>query len=261
MRHLLEDWSNLAPRFREAQRALLLFDYDGTLTPIVSQPDLAVLSPEVRRRLQDLGNHPRYLVGVISGRSLSDVREKVGLTEIAYAGNHGLEMEGPGLHFRHPAARQVRPVLDRVYRDLCRQLANYPGVLVEDKGLTLSVHYRMVPEAQEARVESKFQDTVSDCPEKAMLRITRGKKVLEVRPNVDWNKGNAIARLMEAHPEASLVCFFGDDVTDEDGFAVVRDSARGIAVRVGLEEAETRAEYRVDSPQQVSRFLFLAAQA
>lgn len=259
MRHLLEDWPVVGRRLREAQQVLLLFDYDGTLTPIVSHPDLAQLAPEVRRRLQELATHPRYLVGVISGRSLADVREKVGLSEIDYAGNHGLEMEGPGVHFQHPVAQQVRPALDQVYRDLSRRLAGYSGVLVEDKGLTLTVHYRMASEAEAALVESEFQATVSACPDWALLRVTRGKKVLEVRPNVDWNKGNAIARLMEAHPEASLVCFFGDDVTDEDGFAVVR-KAQGIAVLVGPDSQETAAQYRVESPQELSQFLSLAAQ-
>jgi trehalose 6-phosphate phosphatase len=238
---------------------LLTLDYDGTLTPIVSRPDLAVLPAGVRALLVELTGNSKYLVGVISGRSLEDVREKVDVEGIVYAGNHGLEMEGPGVRFLHPEAKSLKGLLEQVCRDLGDNLAHYPGVVVENKGLTLSVHYRMTPNSLANEVEEVFKATVLSFRDSAQVKITGGKKVLEVRPNVEWHKGKAIGKLMELHPEVSLAAFFGDDLTDEDAFAAVQD-ANGIAVFVGPTRQPTKALHRVDSPEEVSEALRLMAQ-
>lgn len=259
MPHLLKEWPNVSQRLREASRVLLLFDYDGTLTPIVSRPELATLSPEVRQLLENLSVKRRYLVGVISGRSLDDVRGKVKVPGITYAGNHGLEIAGPGVNFLHPGASELRPVLSRICRDLTQRLGQYQGVIVENKGLTLSVHSRMTPDQLVRQVESAFDSTVAPFQASGQVRVTYGKKVSEVRPNVEWHKGRAIAKLLELYPEVSLAVFFGDDVTDEDGFTAVQD-VDGIAVFVGPADHTTRANYRVDSPEQVAEALQLMAQ-
>lgn len=258
MPHLLNIWPSVSQKLRDASHILLLFDYDGTLTPIADRPDRVVLSSETRDSLSSLSSGDRYILGVISGRSLADVRERVGMPDLIYAGNHGLEIEGPGISFLHPQADELKTALNQVYEQLRHQIGDYPGVVIEHKILTLSVHYRLTPEDLAGQVGSAFRAIVSSFQESTPIKITSGKKVLEVRPDVPWDKGQAIARLREIFPQATLTMFFGDDLTDEDGFDVVQE-AGGIAVFVGPARQPTKALYRVDSPQEVAETLRLMA--
>ena len=234
---------------------MLAFDFDGTLTPIVDLPDHAALAPEVRATLESLSGQDRYLAGIVSGRSLADIRARVDVPGLFYAGNHGLEMAGSGLDFVHPDAEKLRDTQTELYHQLRSHLADLPGVLVENKGLTLSVHYRMAAE-RAAEVEARFNRTVSPFARPGGVKTTKGKMVLEARPDLPWGKGEAIARLWEIYQDISLTIFFGDDVTDEDGFAVVQ-AAGGIAVFVGEGRAPTRALHRLDSPGEVAEALRL----
>ena len=160
MPHLLHVWPAVSRRIREASRTLLAFDFDGTLTPIVDLPDHAALAPEVRATLESLSRQDRYLTGIVSGRSLADILARVDVPGLFYAGNHGLEMTGPGLDFVHPGAEKLRDTQTELYHQLRSNLSDLPGVLVENKGLTLSVHYRMAAE-RAAEVEARFNRTVS----------------------------------------------------------------------------------------------------
>lgn len=259
MPHLLHVWSNVSQRLLRASQVLLLFDYDGTLTPLVPNPEQANLPPQVREHLTALVSGRKYIAGVISGRSLEDVAAKVGIPGMIYAGNHGLEIQGPGLDFVHQEAVDQAGTQVEVCRELQRTLAGVPGVIVEPKGLTLSVHYRSTPGDRVKAVEEAFAQAVAPYVESGTARITYGKKVLEVRPNLPWDKGKAIAMLQETYPQASLTCYFGDDQTDEDGFGVVQGSG-GIAVLVGPARQPTTAWHRVDSPGEVAQVLALLAQ-
>ena len=264
MPHLITVWPSVIERFRRASRVLLLLDYDGTLTPIVARPEQANLSADTRQLLNDLKTNTKFVLGVISGRSLADVRERVGVKDIIYAGNHGLEMAGLGKEFLHPEAMALRDVLELICQKLSQELGQYPGVIVENKGLTLSVHYRLTPENLVVQVENTFNSVVAAGVGDNVVRITGGKKVLEVRPNVAWDKGKAIARIIEVHSNsknaaATLATYFGDDLTDEAGFSVVQDAA-GIAVFVGPARQPTQAMYRVDSPAEVADTLRLLRQ-
>ena len=256
MPHLLHVWPAVNRRIRESSRTLLAFDFDGTLTPIVDLPDHAVLAPEVRATLESLSRQDRYLTGIVSGRSLADIRARVDVPGLFYAGNHGLEMTGPGLDFVHPGAEKLRDPQTELYHQLRSNLADIPGVLVENKGLTLSVHYRMAAEYAVAEVEARFNRTVAPFARAGGVRTAKGKMVLEARPDLSWGKGEAMARLWEVYPDISLTIFIGDDVTDEDGFAVVQ-AAGGIAVFVGEGRAPTQALHRLDSPGEVGEALRL----
>ena len=136
MEQLLSAWPEVARRLQRARRILLLTDYDGTLTPIVERPELAHLPESTRMLLKALRYQPRFKVGVISGRALSDLKGRVGIHGIIYAGNHGLEIEGPGISFVNPIAEEMKPVLRVIHQVLKRALGGSRGVLVEDKGLT-----------------------------------------------------------------------------------------------------------------------------
>ena len=260
MPHLLNVWPNLESRIAAAPRVLLLSDYDGTLSPIVSRPELAVLPPETLNAVAGLAAHPRFRVGIVSGRGLSDLRERVDLPGIIYAGNHGLEIafpDGCSLDgaFTHPRAAPLRPVLQSAAEGLRERLGVHPGIIVEDKGLTLSVHYRQSPPESVTEIRRAFEEVVSAAPPED-IRVTHGKMVLEVRPNIDWGKGRAIEKILETTGEDALPIFFGDDLTDEDGFEVVQGIG-GIAVFVGAARLPTRAAYRVDSPGEVAETLRL----
>ena len=259
MPHLLYVWPRVSQKLRQAGRVLLLFDYDGTLTPIADRPDLAVLAQGTKALLSRLSRDERFILGIISGRSLDDVRGKVGLGGLVYAGNHGLEIQGPGLEFTHSAAEKLRGTLGRVYARLRMELADAPGVILEDKGLTLSLHYRLTPREYVDNVEEMFAATVAPFLAEGQVEVARGKKVLEVRPRVPWNKGTAIAKISETYAGSAVTVFFGDDVSDEDGFAVVQEG-EGIAVMVGPAGQPSQAMYRVDSPQEVAETLKLLAQ-
>ena len=256
MPHLINVWPSVSRRLRSAGQVLLLFDYDGTLVPIVPQPEAAAMPERVRELLAGLASSDKYLTGIVTGRSLRDVSARVNLPGLFYAGNHGLEISGPALEFVHEAAAGLAAVQEPIAEALRRGTEDIPGVIVEPKGLSLSLHYRMTPPPLVKKAEEAFSSAVAPFVASGSVKTTRGKQVLEVRPNVDWDKGKAIAKLQETFPQVSLTVFFGDDVTDEDGFRVVQDTG-GIAVMVGPARQPTIALHRVDSPEGVQEFLEL----
>lgn len=256
MAHLLNVWTSVRSNLLRKQRLLLLFDYDGTLSPIVARPEDASLPSQTRRSLAAMAGHPRCIAGIVSGRSLTDLRHMVGIPGLVYAGNHGMEIEGPRLRFTHPDAVSARAVLEQVCSTLASDLQHIPGVLVEDKGLTLTVHYRGIPEGRIAEVEAATAEATAPHLKSGQLRLTRGKKVVEVRPDIPWDKGRAIRRIREAYDDRPFPAYFGDDRTDEDGFAVVQEMG-GLAVFVGKSRQGTVALYQLDSPSEVSSTLDL----
>lgn len=256
MRHLLSCWNVVAIRIGEAKNVLLLIDYDGTLTPIVAKPELANLAAETKSILQWLAQNPRLKIGIISGRTMEDLRERVGINGIIYAGNHGLEIEGPSISFVNPIAKKTEPLLHSLCEDLNKALADIKGAIIENKGLTLSLHYRLVAEVQLDELNKSFYRVTAPLSTSGKIRITKGKKVYEVRPPVDWNKGEAIELIAQRLEEENkpLMIFLGDDVTDYDGFRLVNENA-GISVYVGEETTEPVAQYFLYSPKEVHQFL------
>jgi len=259
MEYLFDVWNNVSRRLKSAQHVLLLTDYDGTLTPIVEKPELAVLSPETRKLLRALAKNRQYTVGVISGRALADLKSRVGVDGIVYAGNHGLEIEGLGSGFLEPVAEEMRPLLYILNRALLAALRGIRGVFVEDKGLTLSVHYRLADDSEMGKVQDAFTKVTAPLQVTGQIKITRGKKVYEIRPPVNWDKGKAISWLMAKLREmrgksAALPVYLGDDLTDEDGFKVIEKS-NGLSVFVGDQDTQTIARYFLKSPDDVTEML------
>ena len=258
MPHLLNVWPRVSRQIAGADHILLLLDYDGTLAPIAGRPDLAVLPPRTREALLVVHRLDRFTLGIVSGRGLADVREMAGIPGLVYAGNHGLEIESSDEAFIHPEAEELRPHLDLVLEALRERLSDLQGVFVEGKGLTLSVHYRLTPEELRPRLMEGFDEVIGRVALGERIRITRGKEILEVRPSVDWHKGRAITRIATGFPHGTLPIYFGDDLTDEDGFEAVHE-LNGITVFVGPARQPTKAQYRVDSPAEVAETLELLA--
>jgi trehalose 6-phosphate phosphatase len=259
MQYLFDAWDNVVRRLKSVGCILFLSDYDGTLTPIVDKPELAVLSQEMRNLLRILAKNKRYTVGIISGRALADLKNKVSLEGIIYAGNHGLEIEGFGTSFFEPIAEEMRPFLHMLNQALSVTLRGIKGVFVENKGLTLSVHYRMVDGMEEKKVKGVFKRITDPLYITGKIRITQGKKVYEIRPPVDWDKGKAIAWLIEKFRDSTrksniLSIYLGDDLTDEDGFKMI-NKKNGISIFIGEESNLSAAQYFLKSPEEVAKFL------
>ncbi|HKJ93919.1 MAG TPA: trehalose-phosphatase [Longimicrobiales bacterium] len=249
--HAFDKMQAWRERRRLAGRMLVAVDFDGTLSPIVERPEDAAIVPAARAALSDLAARGDTVVAVVSGRSLADVRARVGLAGVFYAGNHGLEIEGPGLERVHPAAASARPHLAAAGRRLASELAAWPGVQVEDKGLTLSVHYRRADAGVGERVVAAAR-RVCDA---ASLRLTEGKKVVELRPAVDWDKGRATVFLLEVvAPGGAPVLFIGDDRTDEDAFRALGQGGAGVLVSAAP-PPDTAATAFVRSPAEVAALL------
>jgi alpha,alpha-trehalase len=239
-------------RRAEGRRLAVFLDYDGTLAPIVRRPELAVLSEAMRRTVSELAAH--CIVAVISGRDLADVRNLVGIDSIYYAGSHGFDIAGPGgLRIVHQRGAAFAAAVDRAAAALKSALAPVDGALVERKHFAVAVHHRLVAAADLPRVEAAVDRALQATPE---LRKTHGKKVFELRPRFDWDKGKAVLWLLSAlkldRPEV-LPFYLGDDITDEDAFRAL--AGRGIGIFVGAGDAATAAAGRLDDPDAVRRFL------
>lgn len=243
-----------ADAWRRTGRLVLLLDFDGTLSPIVERADAAEMLPETRVALERLRRAPGVAVAVVSGRGLADVRERAALDGVAYAGNHGMEIEGPGLERIHPEAVAARPALDRAAARVEAVLPQHPGVVLEDKGLSLTVHYRSAGDAAEPAVSRLVAAAVEG---EDGLAVTRGKMVMEIRPRVDWHKGRAVAFLLEqmALPDGVPIVYLGDDTTDEDAFAALTESGHALHEGVIVADppsATTKARSFVRSPHEVA---------
>ncbi len=249
-------WPNASARLQSKARVLLLFDYDGTLTPIVSRPEDALLSGKVAGLLGVLATQPRYVVGIVSGRSLDDLRILADVPGIVHAGNHGMEIRGNGWEFVHPGAVAAKEVLNQSASELRESLGHIPGVLVEHKGLTLSVHFRAVDDSRVDDVYSTVREITARRVAGGELRLTHGKKVVEVRPDISWDKGKAIETIWRECGDCPFPVYFGDDLTDEDGFRAVQDLG-GMAVFVGSPRQGTVALHQLESPEEVEETLLL----
>jgi len=190
MEYLFKCWERIKERIKETEQILLLLDYDGTLTPIVERSDKAIISEEMKELLKSLSQ--RCKLAIISGRTLKDIKKLVGLKGIIYAGNHGLEIEGPRIRFKSPISIRSRIIIKQIREDLKKRFSTIGGLFVEDKGLTLSVHYRLVDRKQIHLVEIIFNEITKSYLKRKRIRITSGKKVFEVRPPVNWDKGKAV---------------------------------------------------------------------
>jgi len=233
----------------QAPKVFIFLDYDGTLVPIARRPDLAVLSPERKKILRRLAKCPNIKIAIISGRGLSNVKRLVGMQNIIYAGNHGFEIYVGGKHWIHPATKKFIPTLKKIKTALKNNF-RHRGLLLEDKGLTLSAHYRLIPKNIFPAFKTIFDRAIK--PEEKKINITHGKKVFEVRPSADWNKGKAVKWIIkELKLSGYMPIYIGDDKTDEDAFNMLKK--KGITIHVG--GGKTSAKMRIKDVKGVYCYL------
>lgn len=237
-----------------AAHLAVFFDFDGTLSDIVNDPDAARLVEGAADALTALTAH--CPVAVLSGRDLADVRARIGLPGIWYAGSHGFELTGPdGAHHQNEAAAANIPVLEQAAAGLRDELGHISGVLVEHKRFGVAVHYRNVARDRVGEVTA----AVRAAGRHSGLRVTTGREVIELRPNMDWDKGKTLRWVLEhigdAQGPSLLPIYLGDDITDEDAFDAVRDDGVGIVVRHNDDgDRATAARYALDNPGRVREF-------
>ena len=240
---------------------LLMVDYDGTLTPIVSDPGDAELEPTVRAHLGILARSPQVRLAVISGRDLTDVRRRVAVPEAVYAGCHGLEIEGPDFAFRHPEAEAQQELLRAVGETLSRRAPAITGMRVEPKRLAVAIHYRDVAAAERRLVEAALARAIQRPGSR--LKIFHGTQVIEILPLVGWNKGHCALwlrdRMLRELAAPVMVFYMGDDWTDELTFEALAGQA--ITVRVGEADSPSKADYRLESVVEVQELLAALADA
>ncbi len=235
---------------------MFFFDFDGTLTRIEETPDKVRFRPVARFVVEELSGN--YTVGVISGRALPEIKKLVGIRGIFYSGNHGVEIEGPGLRFVEPNSARSVKFIDSLVPRLRRKLKPY-GTLIQHKKYSIAVHYRTV----EARLVRRLLDdleAITLAPVRAgKIRLQLGKKVVEIKAPVEWDKGRAVEKILQKAGKHGRVFFFGDDMTDEYGFRKVNELG-GVSVFVGDLERETAAKYMIESPAalvgELAEFLF-----
>ena len=238
----------------------VFFDFDGTLSEIVQDPDSARLADGAADALTSLS--AQCPVAILSGRDLADVRQRIGLGGLWYAGSHGFELTGPdGRHHQNTEAAASIPVLAEAAAGLTDQLGEIPGVAVEHKRFGVAVHYRNAARDRVGEVAA----AVRRAGQRTGLRVTTGREVIELRPDVDWDKGKTLRWVLDyiRDNEGStslLPIYLGDDITDEDAFDAVADDGIAILVRHSDDgDRATAARYALDDPDRVREFTELLA--
>ncbi|KAM5572826.1 putative trehalose-phosphate phosphatase F [Rosa sericea] len=254
--------------FARNKKIAVFLDYDGTLSPIVDDPDRALMSDAMRDAVRNVAKY--FPTAIISGRNRDKVYKLVGLTELYYAGSHGMDIMGPvtntdsvnstdqqGKEVKlFQPAKEFLPMIDEVFRTLVENTKGIKGAKVENHKFCASVHYRNVDEKNWSTIAQRVHDVLKDYPR---LRLTHGRKVLEVRPVIEWNKGKAVEFLLESlglnSRDGVLSIYIGDDRTDEDAFKVLKKKNRGYGILVSPIPKETSAFYSLREPAEVMEFL------
>ncbi|OBG99163.1 trehalose-phosphatase [Mycobacterium sp. E3251] len=237
-----------------ARRPAVFFDFDGTLSEIVNDPDAAIPVPGATEALRRLAE--RCPVAVLSGRDLADVTKRVGVQGIWYAGSHGFELTAPdGTHHQNDAAAAAIPVLEHAAGELRERLGSIPGVMVEHKRFGVAVHYRNAGRDRVGEVAA----AVRAAGRRDELRVTTGREVIELRPDLDWDKGKTLRWVLDhltgADAGPLTPIYLGDDITDEDAFDAIHDGGVPILVRHYDDgDRATAAEFALDSPARASEF-------
>ncbi|XP_041006644.1 probable trehalose-phosphate phosphatase H [Juglans microcarpa x Juglans regia] len=250
----------------KGKKIVMFLDYDGTLSPIVDDPDRAFMSDAMRKTVRKLANC--FPTAIVSGRCRDKVYSFVRLAELYYAGSHGMDIKGPakgskykkagssGRAVQFQPASKFLPMINEVYKQLVEKTKATPGAQVEHNKFCVSVHFRRVEEKKWNELAQQVRSVLKEYPK---LRLTQGRKVLEIRPTIKWDKGKALEFLLESLGFANCADVFpvyiGDDRTDEDAFKILREKGQGFGILVSKFPKETSASYSLQEPDEVMDFL------
>ena len=235
------------------KKMVFFLDYDGTLTPIVDSPELAIITDDMKQTVEQLAKI--HTVAIVSGRMREDVQNLVGIPGLFYAGSHGFDIKGPGgFTMIHPVAEKTIPLVSEIIEQLKDKFQHIDGALVEEKKFSVAAHYRKVKKQKDLKfVEETVNSIIQKYDE---LRLLKGKKVYEILPNIDWDKGKAIRWIMNALEipwQTTSAFYIGDDTTDEYAFRTI--ITRGTAIMVTDEPLNpSTADFQLNSPKEVKKF-------
>ncbi|XP_051117919.1 probable trehalose-phosphate phosphatase E isoform X2 [Andrographis paniculata] len=247
----------------KGKQIVMFLDYDGTLSPIVDDPEKAFLSDSMRTTVRKLAKY--FPTAIVSGRCRDKVYSFVRLSELYYAGSHGMDIKAPSKGSKYnkedggvlfQPATEYLPMIDEVYKALLEVTKGTSGAKVENNKFCLSVHFRCVDEKKWSELAQQVGSVLEGYP---ALRLTQGRKVLEIRPNIKWDKGKALEFLLQSMGYTNCANVFpiyiGDDRTDEDAFKVLREKDQGLGILVSKIPKDTNASYSLQEPSEVMTFL------
>jgi len=249
MQYLLRAPESIRETITSSPRIYLALDYDGTLARLVPDRGRAFLPRATEELLRRLASNTRCVLTIVSGRRLSDITTLVGIEGAYYVGNHGLEIQGPRLRFVHAGAKAFSRYLPDITRELNEQLRG-TRASVENRGLTLGVHYRKVRHRDMPTFFSTVKHVLQDYE---MFETIYDKNVVDVRPNLSWDKGSALEVLIQRLGQYPMV-YIGDDRTDEDAFRKLRNA---ITILVSQKPKISAAHYYLRGTRDVVAFLRL----
>lgn len=228
----------------DRKRGVLLFlDFDGTLAPIVGHPKDAIIKPDAKNWLKKLLKRNNVKIAIVTGRSLFDIHHKIGLHRLYYVANHGMEVFYKNRFLLKKGGQFERPL--KCFSDeMISVLAHISGVFIEEKGLSVAVHFRRVERKYHKFVKEIVREVAKPIIKKYNLQVTEGKMVLELRPSSVWNKGKAVTWLWKKVAATYFPVYVGDDMTDEDAFKVLK--LHGLTIRIG-KKSNSHAQYYISS--------------
>ncbi len=237
-----------------AERLFVLIDYDGTMVPIAPTPDQADPPQDLLRTLRALASIDLLQLAVISGRALQDLERLLPLDTLFLVGNHGVEIRLPtGERHCLLEANDIPATMSQLEAQLREALTGLEGCVVENKGLSLALHYRLASAVAASKAIEHFTRLGEPLVHRGTFEWLNGKKIFELRP-AGMNKGRAVQFLLTGYARPhELPVYLGDDLTDEDAFRVLTNS--GITILVSPQERPSLARYRLNSPTDVRRFL------
>lgn len=263
----------------KGKKIVVFLDYDGTLSPIVNDPDKAFMSDEMRSAVREVGKY--FPTAIISGRSRDKVKDFVKLGNVYYAGSHGMDIMAPaarpvktsdgkyhsilnsdkkGNEVIFQPAKEFLPAIQEIIAELEEETRKIQGAQVEDNRFCVSVHFRQVQEKDYEILEHKVKSVLEKYPD---FRLNEGKKVMEIRPSIEWNKGHALEYLLDTFGFTNckdvLPLYIGDDRTDEDAFEVIQSRGQGFPIIVSSTPKDTKALYSLHDPSEVLTFLLRLA--
>jgi len=256
MKNIWEHLDEVKSYLKYQNSIIILSDFDGTLSPIYNRPEKAHLPLKTKEILMRLTRKKNVHFGIISGRQIEDLENKIGMDNIIYGGIHGLEGFINNEPYYFPVKKMYLEALVDVKEKLQQMVNIFPGSFIEEKKAVFSIHYRNIDKKLTSSFEHVFKSIVSPYQDDSLVKIIAGKKVYDILPDVAWEKGSfaelIIGTITKADKEPPPTIFIGDDESDEDAFKKLSD---GICIRVGKSE-NSSAKFFLKNTREVFKFLY-----
>jgi len=251
MKHALNELETIGNIISFYHSIAIFIDFDGTIAPIVESPNLARADEKIIEKLKELIKNSKHSIFIISGRSVNDLRSLIKLEGVVFIGLHGLEIGTPcGSTMILENVLKIQPMIEEIIKHLNNKLNGIPGIIIEDKKMSVAIHYRNTPETEVYDIKNIAKEVLS-FDDDNVIDIYYGKKVIEFRLR-DWHKGKAIDMIMEFLPNNSIPVVIGDDETDEEAF---RNMGVGVSILINENPIKSDAEYYLTNQSELALFL------